>query len=112
MLDFFCKFAQHNCMKQFFRNIFDSVKRWLSRMTFRTGIIYLIVCLLFYIISFAQLLFPISASAKTALWITFFGLAKVAQYIGLAIVGAEGWRRIKAAIKRKKEPKERDTSEM
>ena len=99
-------------MKQFFRNIFESIKRWLSRMSFRTGIIYLIVCLLLYIISFAQLLLPISGSAKTTLWITFFGLAKVAQYIGLAIVGAEGWRRIKAAIKRKKEPKERDTSEM
>lgn len=72
-------------------------------MSFRTGIIYLIVCAVLYIISFAQIMLPISSSTKTILWIVFFGLAKIAQYIGLAIVGAEGWRRIKAAIKRTKE---------
>ena len=63
----------------------------------------MIVCAVLYIISFAQIMLPISASTKTILWIVFFGLAKIAQYIGLAIVGAEGWRRIKAAIKRTKE---------
>lgn len=59
----------------------------------------MLLCLLFYIVSFAQALLPISTTAKTALGITFFGLAKTAQYTGLAIVGVEGWRRIKAAIK-------------
>ena len=131
MLDFFCIFAvvipifirtQHthvrvalfqalgeciercnnNTMKQFFRKIFEPIKRWISGMSFRTGVIYLIVCAVLYIISFAQIMLPISASTKTILWIVFFGLAKIAQYIGLAIVGAEGWRRIKAAMKRTK----------
>jgi phosphoglycolate phosphatase len=37
------------------------------------------------------------------LFIVFFGLAKTAQYSGLAIVGVKGWQRIKSWFKRKKE---------
>lgn len=87
-------------MKQQFAKLRDTIKRWLSRLSFRTGVIILLLCVLFYIASFAQVLLPISVTAKTALGITFFGLAKTAQYTGLAIVGVEGWRRIKATIKR------------
>ena len=96
-------------MKQFFRDIFRPIKRWVTGMSFRTGVIYLIICLLLYIASFAQLLLPLSVATKTTLWIILFGLAKVAQYIGLAVVGVEGWRRIKAAMKRSKEQDNNDS---
>jgi phosphoglycolate phosphatase len=48
------------------------------------------------------MLLPISASAKSVLWIVFFGLTKATQYTGLAIVGVEGWQRIKAYIRLKR----------
>lgn len=71
-------------------------------LTFRTGVIVLCVAILCYIISFAQMLLPISLALKGTLWVVFFGLAKTAQYSGLLIVGVEGVRRIKAAIHRRK----------
>lgn len=82
-----------------------TIKRWLSGLSFKTGIIILVVCLLLYILSFAQMLLPISNSAKVTLWVILFGLAKATQYIGLAIVGVEGWRRIKSRLKRNREDK-------
>jgi phosphoglycolate phosphatase len=48
------------------------------------------------------MLLPISATAKTTLWIVLFGMAKATQYFGLAIVGIEGWQRIKSYIRRRK----------
>ena len=74
----------------------ERIKSFLSRLSFRTGVIVLAVCVLCYIISFAQMLLPISAAAKSVLWFIFFGLAKTAQYSALAILGVEGWRRVKA----------------
>lgn len=62
-------------------------------LTFRTGVIVLCVAILCYIISFAQMLLPISLALKGTLWVVFFGLAKTAQYSGLLIVGVEGVRR-------------------
>ncbi len=82
-----------------------TIKRWLSGLSFKTGIIILVVCLLLYILSFAQMLLPISNSAKVTLWVILFGLAKAMQYTGLAIVGVEGWRRIKSRLKRNREDK-------
>ena len=90
-------------MKQFFRNLRDSIKNFLSRLSFRTGVIVLAICVLCYILSFAQALLPISATAKTTLWVIFFGLAKMTQYMALAIVGVKGWQRIKSWFKRKKQ---------
>lgn len=78
-----------------------NLKAWLARLSFRTGVIVLGMCIPFYIISFAQMALPISVSAKSVLWIVFFGLAKTAQYGGLAILGAEGVRRIKTYWKQK-----------
>ena len=78
-----------------------NLKAWLARSSFRTGVIVLGMCIPFYIISFAQMALPISVSAKSVLWIVFFGLAKTAQYGGLAILGAEGVRRIKTYWKQK-----------
>ena len=57
----------------------------------------------FYILSFAQVLLPISAAAKGVLWTVLFGLAKTCQYGGLTILGVEGYNRLKNRIKRKKE---------
>ena len=77
-------------------------KRLVSKLSFRTGVIVLVFCLLFYILSFAQMLLPISATAKGTLWFILFGMAKTTQYLGLAIVGVEGWQRIKSYIRRRK----------
>lgn len=87
-------------MKQFFKRMFDAVRRWLAGLSFRTGVIVLLLCVLFYILSFAQMLLPISATAKAVLWFILFGLAKTTQYMGLAIIGIEGWRRIKRYFKK------------
>ena len=86
--------------KAFFIRIGRTVKGWLARLSFRTGVIVLAMCVPFYIISFAQMALPISVSAKGVLWFVFFGLAKTAQYGGLTILGAEGIKRLKAYWRR------------
>jgi phosphoglycolate phosphatase len=48
---------------------------------------------------------PISATAKGVLWFILFGLAKTTQYAGLAILGVEGWRRLKAKFVKDKDIK-------
>ena len=78
------------------RRCFDGVKAWLAGLSFRTGVVVLLMAIPFYIISFAQMLLPIGVGAKTVLWVIFFGLAKSAQYGGLTILGVEGLRRIRA----------------
>ena len=80
----------------------EQIKLLLSRLSVRTGIIVLVVCVLCYIISFAQMLLPISTTAKGVLWFIFFGLAKTTQYTALAILGVKGWKALKAKIKSKK----------
>lgn len=89
-------------MKHYLRQIFEAVKRWLAGLSFRTGVITLASCIIFYILSFAQMLLPISPTVKGILWVVLFGMAKTTQYMGLAIVGVEGWRRIKGYFKRSK----------
>ena len=89
-------------MKRFFLKIKD----WLSRLSFKTGVIVLACCIPCYILSFAQMLLPISAAAKGVLWVIFFGLAKTFQYAGISIIGVEGYRRIKARLTRKRHTEE------
>lgn len=89
-------------MKQFWSSVKDRLKNLLSKLSFRTGVIILISCVVFYILSFVQALLPLSASTKGVLFIVFFGLAKTTQYTGLAIVGVQGWQRIKAYIRLKR----------
>lgn len=89
-------------MKQIFKNAIDAIKRWLSKLSFRTGVIILASCVVFYVLSFAQMLLPISPASKGVLWFVMFGMAKTTQYMGLAIVGIEGWRRIKGYFKKRK----------
>lgn len=90
-------------MKERLKKIFAQVKRWLQSLSFRTGVIVLACCVPFYILSFAQMLLPISATAKGVLWTVLFGLAKTCQYGGLTILGAEGYKRVKSWLRRRRD---------
>lgn len=83
------------------RRFFLKVQAWLQGLSFRTGVIVLLSCIPFYILSFAQMALPTSAATKTLFWTILFGLAKTAQYSGLTILGVEGYRRLKSYFKKK-----------
>lgn len=68
--------------------------------------IVLLMCIPFYVLSFAQMALPISVEAKGVLWFSLFGLAKTCQYGGLTILGVEGVKRLKAKFGKGKEIKE------
>lgn len=89
-------------MKVFFLRIGRSIKTWLQSLSFRTGVIVLLSCIPFYILSFTQMLLPISAAVKGILWTVLFGMAKTCQYGGLTILGVEGYKRLKDMFRRKK----------
>lgn len=89
----------------------ETIKRWLSKLSFRTGVIVLAMCVPCYLISF----FPVipwikdlsiitwmSAYGKWLWWVVWFGLAKTFQYSGITILGVEGYKRLKAILSRKK----------
>ena len=82
-------------------HIFYNVNHWLQSLSFRTVVIVLLCCIPFYILSFAQMLLPISVTAKGILWTVLFGLPKTCQYGGLTILGVEGYKRLKDKFKRK-----------
>ena len=86
-----------------FKQTLANVKKWLSGLSFRTGVIVLLMCIPFYILSFAQMALPISVEAKGVLWFILFGLAKTCQYGGLTILGVEGIRRLKAKFQKNKQ---------
>ena len=50
--------------KQAVLHVWHKLKSWLQSLSFRTGVIVLLCCIPFYILSFAQMLLPISVSAK------------------------------------------------
>lgn len=81
----------------------NRIKQWLQTLSFRTGVIVLLCCIPFYILSFAQMLLPISAAAKGVLWTVLFGMAKTCQYGGLTILGVEGYQRLNSWFKRKRD---------
>lgn len=81
-------------------SLLQTVKTFLGKLSFRTGVIVLACCVPCYLISFAQMALPISASAKGVLWVVFFGLAKTFQYGGLCILGTEGVKRLKKRFKK------------
>ena len=85
------------------KNLLKKVKLWLQSLSFRTGVIVLLCCIPFYILSFAQMLLPISAAAKGVLWTVLFGLAKTCQYGGITILGVDGYNRVKDYLRRRKE---------
>lgn len=72
-----------------------NIRHWLQSLSFRTGVIVLLSCIPFYILSFAQALLPISITAKGILWAILFGLAKTCQYGGLTILGVDGYKRLR-----------------
>lgn len=75
---------------------FTGVKQFLASLSFKTGAVVAGACVVFYAVSFAQMLLPLSAVAKGVLWVIFFGLAKTAQYTAIFILGKEGIRRLRA----------------
>lgn len=82
------------------KEIICKAKTWLSGLSFRTGVLVLVMCVPFYVLSFAQMALPISVEAKGVLWFILFGLAKTCQYGGLSILGVEGVKRLKAWYKK------------
>lgn len=86
------------------KNPFSAIRQWLTGLSFRTGVIVLLCCIPFYVLSFAQMALPISAGAKGVLWVVLFGLAKTFQYGGLSILGVEGVKRLRQRFKRKHNP--------
>ena len=90
-----------NMPKDAITHTFYNVKHWLQSLSFRTGVIVLLCCIPFYILSFAQMLLPISVTAKGILWTVLFGLAKTCQYGDLTILGVEGYKRLKDKFKHK-----------
>lgn len=83
------------------RALFILLKLRLSQLSARTGIIVLLCCIPFYLLSFAQFLLPMSKAAHGFLWVMFFGFAKATQYGGLTILGADGIKHLKSRWKRK-----------
>jgi phosphoglycolate phosphatase len=83
------------------KSLFVKIKTWLSSLSFKTGVIVLLTCIPFYILSFVQFSFDfLSYSTKSVLWIVLFGLAKTFQYGGLTILGVEGVKRLKQHFKK------------
>lgn len=83
-------------------SIIGKAKIFLSRLSFRTGVVLAILCVICYIVSFAQMLLPISVVAKGVLWAVFFGLAKTFQYSAFAVLGVKGVKRVKQWWKNRK----------
>jgi phosphoglycolate phosphatase len=84
----------------------NRIKEFLMSLSFRTGIIILLSCIPLYVLSFAQMSLPISSTMKWVLWVVLFGAAKTTQYAGLTILGVEGVKRLKRAIRLRKALKE------
>ena len=93
------------------KRLFQRIRAWLQTLSYRTGVVVLLCCIPFYILSFAQMLLPISAGAKTVLWTVLFGLAKTCQYSGLTILGVEGYKRLKSFFKRRRRSAEEGESQ-
>lgn len=104
---FLCNFAfaiqTQKETQKFMKNLLKKVKLWLQSLSFRTGVIVLLCCIPFYILSFAQMLLPISAATRGVLWTVLFGLAKTCQYGGITILGVDGYNRVKSYLRRRKE---------
>lgn len=90
----------------------ERIKSFFKRLSTRTGVILLIVCILLYLASGIQALLPLEESTKGILFITFFGLAKVFQYSAIAVLGVKGWQKIKAKLGiKQQEIKETETTD-
>ncbi|MBD5370735.1 MAG: hypothetical protein HDR80_06260 [Bacteroides sp.] len=86
------------------RERLKAVADWLAGLGFRTGLAVLCACVVFYILSFAQMALPIPVAWKGALWAVLFGLAKASQYTALLILGKEGVRRVRQCFSARRIP--------
>lgn len=77
-----------------------TLKKLLQSLSFRTGLIVAVFCVFFYLISFAQMLLPLSPMTKAVLWTIFFGLAKASQYTAILILGKNGIQKLKKFFRR------------
>ena len=84
------------------KSIWIRVKDFLQGLSFRTGVLTLVACGVFYLISFGVFLLPLAITVQGTLWVIFFGLAKTTQYTALLILGKEGVVRLKRFFKRRK----------
>ena len=89
-------------VKNNIKKLSSRVVAYLKRLSPKTGMIILSLCIPFYVISFAQMALPISAATKGVLWFIFFGLAKTTQYTGLTILGVSGIKNLKNYIRERK----------
>ena len=85
------------------KQLIQRLKTVLQSLSFKTGVIVLLSCIPFYILSFLQAVLPISASTKVILWTVLFGMAKTCQYAGITILGVEGYNRVKSFFERSRE---------
>ena len=92
-------------IKEYIKKLSSRVVVYLKRLSPKTGMIILSLCIPFYIISFAQMALPISAATKGVLWFLFFGLAKTTQYTGLTILGVSGIKNLKNYIRERRNRK-------
>jgi phosphoglycolate phosphatase len=82
--------------------IIETIKERLRRLSFRTGLIVLLLCIPCYVIALWGFWDEDTSIAEKGVRFTvFFGLAKTFQYGGLTILGAEGLKRVKAAFKKR-----------
>ena len=63
-----------------------SIKSYLQKLSFRIGVIVLLMCIPFYILSFVQVFFPVFNGNERHTVYYLFGLAKSFQYGGIAIL--------------------------
>lgn len=80
--------------------MFLKFKAWLQGLSFGTGVVVALCCVMCYALSFAQMLLPISVAAKGVLWVVFYGLAKACQYTAILILGKAGLAKIKSLLRR------------
>ena len=80
-----------------------AIKSYLQKLSFRTGVIVLLMCIPFYLLSFVQVFFPVSTATKGILFTVFFGLAKSFQYGGIAFFWEEGYKQEEGYFRRKKQ---------
>lgn len=89
----------------------DRIKLWLSKLSFRTGVIVLALCVLSFAIAFLPIIPGIkdwslmswmNPYVKGIWWTTWWAIAHVFKYAGLTILGIEGYKRLKAFFKRRK----------
>lgn len=69
--------------------------QYLRSLSFRAGVVVGALCVFCYVLSFAQMLLPLSTVTKGVLWTVFFGLAKACQYMALVILGKAGVERLR-----------------